>query len=251
MNRAPRVVPLYGGRPVADYSGTRHFRLMFTHPGKRIGKRQYWHALCDCGTFIQTRTDSKVKSCGCLQSENMYQLGKACFKDKTDQRNGLLTYTKLIGHDGKRYIWQARCDCGTIKNVTHPNSKSCGCTRAKSNARTAIAKRLTPEKRAVRDAAKRISKMYRYALKKINFEKKSRTFEALGYKPEELVMHIEKQFIKGMSWDNMHKWHIDHIVPISTAKTQEEVIALNQLSNLRPLWSKDNMKKNDSIEFLL
>lgn len=103
----------------------------------------------------------------------------------------------------------------------------------------------------MRDAAKRISKMYRYALKKINFEKKSRTFEALGYKPEEFVAHIEKQFVKGMSWSNMHKWHIDHIVPISTAKTIEEVIALNQLSNLRPLWSKDNMKKNDNIEFLL
>lgn len=123
--------------------------------------------------------------------------------------------------------------------------------RAKANARTAIAKRLTPEKRAMRDAAKRISKMYRYALKKINFEKQSRTFEALGYKPEDFVAHIEKQFVKGMSWDNMHKWHIDHIVPISTAKTPEDVIALNQLSNLRPLWSKDNMKKNDSIEFLL
>lgn len=78
-----------------------------------------------------------------------------------------------------------------------------------------------------------------------------RTFDLLGYTPQELADHLERQFVKGMGWHNRDKWHIDHIVPISTAKTVEDVIALNQLSNLRPLWARDNLSKGDRLEYMI
>ncbi len=64
-----------------------------------------------------------------------------------------------------------------------------------------------------------------------------------------LKEHIENQFLPGMSWDNMSYsgWHIDHIIPISLAKTHEEIISLSHYTNLRPLWAKDNFKKSNKV----
>jgi CRISPR/Cas system Type II protein with McrA/HNH and RuvC-like nuclease domain len=48
-----------------------------------------------------------------------------------------------------------------------------------------------------------------------------------------------------MSWENRNEWHIDHIMPISMAKTYDEVIRLNHYRNLRPLWAHENLSKSD------
>lgn len=60
-----------------------------------------------------------------------------------------------------------------------------------------------------------------------------------------------------MSWENYGKiefdqfnigWDIDHIIPISTATTEDEVIKLNYFTNLKPLCSYTNRYiKKDSI----
>lgn len=57
--------------------------------------------------------------------------------------------------------------------------------------------------------------------------------------------HLENQFTDGMSWDNMGKWHIDHITPLSSAKTPEELKSLCHYLNLQPLWAFDNLSKGD------
>jgi hypothetical protein len=59
--------------------------------------------------------------------------------------------------------------------------------------------------------------------------------------------HLENQFSENMSWDNYGKWHIDHVIPLSFAKTEEELIKLCHYSNLQPLWAKDNLSKNKKI----
>jgi hypothetical protein len=75
----------------------------------------------------------------------------------------------------------------------------------------------------------------------------NKTKEILGYSPIQLKEHLEKQFKKGMSWDNYGEWHIDHIIPISLATTLEEGIKLSQLDNLQPLWAEENMFKSNKI----
>lgn len=103
----------------------------------------------------------------------------------------------------------------------------------------------------VNKAHSRISRLFRHAIASVNAIKTSPTLEMLGYTVDDFCVHIEKQFLKGMSWDNMNQWQIDHIIPISSAKNLDDVVRLNQLSNLRPLWSKENnLKKNKMLTLL-
>ena len=79
------------------------------------------------------------------------------------------------------------------------------------------------------------------------YSKKSRTHQILGCTFEDFKEHLEKQFIEGMSWDNIGKWHLDHIYPVSLAKDEEELIRLNHYTNFQPLWASDNFKKGNKI----
>jgi Uri superfamily endonuclease len=81
--------------------------------------------------------------------------------------------------------------------------------------------------------------------KKIN--KKNKTFDIVGCSPDFLKTHLENQFVNGMSWENKNKWHIDHIIPLSSAKTEEEIYKLCHYTNLQPLWAEDNLKKSNKI----
>lgn len=73
--------------------------------------------------------------------------------------------------------------------------------------------------------------------------KPSNTMNLLGSDIETVKKHIEKQFSIGMEWANYGKWHIDHIVPLASAKSKEDVINLFHYTNLQPLWAIDNLKK--------
>jgi hypothetical protein len=79
------------------------------------------------------------------------------------------------------------------------------------------------------------------------YTKNCKTFKILGIDYNGFVNHIESLFIEGMTWENRSEWHIDHIVPISFAKTEEEVIKLNHYSNLRPLWAEHNIARGNDI----
>jgi hypothetical protein len=86
------------------------------------------------------------------------------------------------------------------------------------------------------------------------FTKNSKTHEILGCSFEEFKLHLENKFEPWMNWNNhglyngneKYGWDIDHIIPISSAKTKEDVIRLNHYTNLQPLCSKINrdIKRN-------
>jgi hypothetical protein len=71
----------------------------------------------------------------------------------------------------------------------------------------------------------------------------------VGFSLEELKTHIERQFLPGMSWENMEEWHIDHILPLASFEFSETTgpgfKAAWALTNLRPLWAEDNISKKD------
>ena len=69
----------------------------------------------------------------------------------------------------------------------------------------------------------------------------------MGCSPLQLKEHLEKQFTNGMCWENRSKWHIDHIIPLSSAKTEDELYNLCHYTNLQPLWAVDNLKKSNRI----
>ena len=86
--------------------------------------------------------------------------------------------------------------------------------------------------------------------------KAGRGWESLvGYSVEHLRCHIERQFMRGMSWENMGQWHIDHIIPLASfsfaSPDDIEFKAAWALTNLRPLWAGKNIAKGAKREFLL
>lgn len=83
------------------------------------------------------------------------------------------------------------------------------------------------------------------------WKKSRRTEEMIGCLFDRLVLHIERQFLPGMSWENRSEWHIDHIVPLASASSLEEMERLNHFTNLRPLWASDNLSKGAKVETLL
>lgn len=89
------------------------------------------------------------------------------------------------------------------------------------------------------------------SFRRLGYTKRSRTYKILGCDWDFFKTHIERQFLKGMSWENRGSWHIDHITPTATAETEEDLIALNHFTNLRPMWAKDNIAKSDTITHLI
>ena len=84
------------------------------------------------------------------------------------------------------------------------------------------------------------------ASKKFN-KIKNKTKDILGCDPEFLKKYLECQFKDGMSWEKRDEWHIDHIIPLSSAKTKEEIFDLCHYTNLQPLWVMENLKKSNKI----
>jgi hypothetical protein len=75
------------------------------------------------------------------------------------------------------------------------------------------------------------------------------TTELVGCSIEQLKKHIEQQFQPNMNWNNwsQYGWHLDHIKPLSSANTVEEMKSLCHYTNLQPLWWTDNLSKRDKI----
>jgi hypothetical protein len=94
----------------------------------------------------------------------------------------------------------------------------------------------------------RLRTLLRNSITKQGFTKNSKAFEILGCDYDFFIKYIESKFVDGMSFNNHGKWHLDHIIPISNANNELEVIKLNHYTNFQPLWSKDNLKKYNKNE---
>lgn len=256
-----------------DATGQRYGRLV-AMDFEQTNKGRVWRFVCDCGNEIRLPLGrvriGTTRSCGCLRRE-VTRAKKTV--DLIGLRFGRLVVARKSDIDDYGKVrWAAICDCGGIKETTTTSlrrgvCKSCGCLQREVAAKSCRARKkanpvsVTPEyRRAIRAKRRenpiyvmqaRISRLFRHSLARIGALKTSNTFAMLGYTPTDLVAHIERQFLPRMGWHNISKWQIDHIVPASLAKASEDVLRLNQLSNLRPMWSAANNAKKDRIEFLL
>jgi len=101
-----------------------------------------------------------------------------------------------------------------------------------------------------------ISKSINSSLKRKGYKKTSRTHEILGCSFLEFRVYLESKFESWMTWDNKsiyngelnYGWDLDHIIPISSGKTEEDVLRLNHHTNFQPLCSYTNRYiKRDKI----
>lgn len=104
--------------------------------------------------------------------------------------------------------------------------------------------------------ATNLKRNIRGILSRKSFSKKSKTQEILGCSFEELKQYLETKFESWMNWDNYGKyngeinfgWDVDHIIPLASAKTEDELLKLNHFSNLQPLCSRINRDiKRDNV----
>jgi hypothetical protein len=87
-----------------------------------------------------------------------------------------------------------------------------------------------------------------HSIRKQGYKKNSKTENILGCSYETFKSFIENKFQDGMTWENKGEWHLDHIIPISSATNEKEVYELNNYKNFQPLWSIDNLIKSNKFE---
>lgn len=98
-----------------------------------------------------------------------------------------------------------------------------------------------------------ISTLIRQSITRNGFKKTSKSAEILGCTFEEFNSHIESKWESWMNWNNYGNpkdgvlepnktWDIDHIIPLSSATCEADIIKLNHFTNLQPLCSYTNRK---------
>lgn len=95
------------------------------------------------------------------------------------------------------------------------------------------------------------------SIRKLGFSKHEKTRNILECSFEYFKAHIESKFEPWMNWDNYgkfngypnHGWDIDHVLPLSSAKTEKDILKLNHYTNLQPLCSYINriIKKDTTL----
>lgn len=101
-----------------------------------------WKCQCECGNITYASSNAlrsnHKRSCGCLNKEQIQQLGRDNLIDLTGQKFGkLLVLHREEGKtdNSRRTYWKCKCDCGNfyianghqLKNQT---LQSCGCLKS-------------------------------------------------------------------------------------------------------------------------
>ena len=121
-------------------------------------------------------------------------------------------------------------------------------------------KKLYKRRRRAKDPLFRLKHNYSHSCRKafysINKKKNNSSLKLLGLKTwQQLAEHLSKQFYnhpetgEEMTFDNhgVYGWHIDHIIPLSTAETEEDIIKLCHYTNLQPMWAEENISKSNKV----
>jgi hypothetical protein len=197
---------------------------------------------------------SDMKRCNCCKSE----LARSYFCKNSKNNDGLMNYCKAC--DSSKH--KARREENRLAHLARrkelyrekPDQMRAAVKRYREKNREMLNKRRQQKRKE--DHLFRLKQNLRRgindAIKRGGYTKTSRTLKIVGCTLEELKKHIERQFTKGMCWDKIGpEIHIDHIIPLASAKSEEDLIALNHFTNLRPMWAKQNMEKSDAILFLV
>lgn len=102
----------------------------------------------------------------------------------------------------------------------------------------------------LRQFKERIRCLVKNSFYRLKHNKTKRVSEVIGADWEIVKEHFVSQFKDGMTWDAFiaGEIHVDHIQPLASAKTEEELIALCHYTNLQPLWCLDNLSKGATFE---
>ncbi len=81
--------------------------------------------------------------------------------------------------------------------------------------------------------------------------------DVFGFAASDFRLHMERQFVGSMTWETYgwDGWHVEHIIPLSSFSVEavgsQEFRSAWALSNLRPLFKEDNLRKGQIRRHLL
>jgi hypothetical protein len=167
-------------------------------------------------------------------------------------KNGIATYCRCCSKDinkigrtkyeTKRKEW-IKNNQDYMKNWKLKNS-TYGKDYYKKNAESIKNNR---KKRYASNINFRIAHVLRCTIYRYIKNKNVKSTEIIGCDIESFKKYIEGRFKKNMSWENYGDWHIDHIIPLSSGKSYQELIELNHYTNLQPLWANENLSKGKAV----
>lgn len=213
-----------------------------------------------CGIIVQYRTNPKVLCVDCRTRRRAEQA-----------RIGMEKQRRKRGVPEIKGQVAACVSCG-VEFTRNRNAKamrcgSCAAERSRARARAAsLARKASPEghsrhtawykAKRLSDPAYAINFRFRAAIRRcVRNPLAASKWEKVGYRLADLMAHLERQFLPGMSWENRRRWEIDHIVPLSkfsfASPEDPEFKAAWALTNLRPIWAQDNRTKNRHRTHLL
>jgi hypothetical protein len=228
---------------------------------KRLGSKLYFTGKkCNRGGVSERLTSCAM--CQCEDCKNASNNAKKLRpkKQKTEtQIEQARVYSKQYHEKNREEIllkMKKRNQDHYFKNSDKIKAKSLEYQSNNSEARTAY-KNEWSKNRAAKDPVYRMQiasrRMVHRALGVAGQKKYKRTKDYLDYTSSDLVTHLERQFLDGMSWENYGSWHIDHITSVSELAQNGDITPriVNCLSNLRPIWAQENMRKGRYKEFLI
>jgi len=94
--------------------------------------------------------------------------------------------------------------------------------------------------------------LIRMSLQSGGYRKTSKTSRLLGADFATVQTHLINSAVRNYGEHRPEvKYHIDHIIPCSSATTEEELIRLQHYTNLQLLYPKDNITKGNKLDFQL
>ena len=90
-----------------------------------------------------------------------------------------------------------------------------------------------------------------HSLERKGYSKDTSTFKIIGTDYNTFYNHLLETYKNnyGCEWDGKTKVHIDHITPLATATTEQEIIKLCNYKNLQLLKEQDNLLKGDKLDY--
>jgi len=176
------------------------------------------HKTCnECKIYKEAKEFDKYKA----MSDGLVGKCKACRKLKNKKR-----------YDNNKEKIKSK-----TLNYYRNNKEKFNLARRKYNAKKEKEDILYKLKRRLRN------RLY-YALKRTFWKKNVHFNDYIGCSLQELKDYIQNKFTSEMTWDNYGIfWQLDHIKPLASAETEEELYKLNHYTNLQPLLIKDHQVK--------
>lgn len=202
------------------------------------------------------------KKCRSCEHQSRREYLKKYWKEHPEQRNRIVKKSKKKNAD-KRKLWatEYRNKNKDRINALNKESKQRNSIRVKATAKRYKATNRVRVNTYMKDYFRRrsnVDELFRLsarirkrtcaAFKNSGYKKKGPTEQLLGAPFIVVRNHIESLLTDGMTMEKIGmEIHIDHVIPLASAKTEQELIDLCHYTNLQPLWALDNIKKGAKI----